>query len=175
MYTRCTCIQENQVWKLAFVANWLFFSPRSCRFCLLPLCCDTSEKGKSFLRVEQVHAVVRIFKWGTPVETEMRGRIQLRLFAASVDSLVRPKCKNVTKNITMKHWTASASTTAKNIQKRPPRTGEPQLAERWRAYRLLTGNSVLEVELVSFQSTQLLTRRWKPREATILSEAWLTV
>lgn len=163
-HTLHTRIQENQVWKLAFAANWLFFSPAVADFAC---CCSVV----TYLKREKVFSELSKFtQWFGFLNEVLQWRqrweggysrgylVQLRLFAVSVDSLVRTKCKMVTKSITMKHWTASASTTTKNIQKQPRCTGEPQLAERWRAYRLLTGNSVLEVELVSFQSTQLLTR-----------------
>lgn len=167
-------VQKNQVGKLAFVANLLFFLLAVADFA----CCYSVV---TYLKREKVFSEFSKFmQWFGFLNDVLQWRqrweggysrgylVQLRLFAVSIDSLVWTKCKKVTKNITMKHWTASASTTTRNIQKQPPRTGEPQLAECWRAYRLLTGNSVLEVELVSFQSTQLLTRRWKPREATIL-------
>lgn len=39
------------------------------------------------------------------------------------------------------------------------------LGERWRAYTLLTGKSVLEVEFCSCERAEVLTQLLKPREA----------
>lgn len=83
------------------------------------------------------------------------------------DSSVQTKKRNET----VERQPASAPASQKHTKGSHCTPESRRLPSAGGHYRLLTGNSAREVEFVSLQSTQLLTRLQEPREVKILTDS----